>query len=263
MKFRTVLGTELLKLRRSWITRLSFLFYAFFGLIAWFMLWIARNPGAAQGLGLVGQKANFASAGLSADWTGLLFFLAEMNVAGAMIIFSFIVIWLFGREYVEGTAKNLLALPVPRSRFVLAKLCVALGWCALLTLFLALESLVVAAALGLGAPPAGLFGREIGNMFLAALLVFALEPITAWITVASANYLAPFGYTMATLIVANLMAHTGWARWCPWSAVALLGGLAGPRDTAMTLSCGIVIAVAFAAGLAAALLHQSRADNAQ
>ena len=60
MTFIRVLRSGLLKLKRSTITWLTFTFYAFFALMAWFVLWIVRNPEAAKGLGLVGQKAGFA-----------------------------------------------------------------------------------------------------------------------------------------------------------------------------------------------------------
>ncbi len=98
---------------------------------------------------------------------------------------------------------------------------------------------------------------------LAALLVLALQPLVAWVTVASGGYLAPFGYTIATLIVGNLMIRTDWAPWCPWSIVALLGGLAGPRQAGTAAGSCLVLAATFALGLAATILHQARADNCQ
>jgi ABC-2 type transport system permease protein len=187
----------------------------------------------------------------------------ELGVAGGTFILSIAVIYLFGREYVEGTAKNMLALPVPRSYFVAAKLCVAALWFALLTAFLLAESALVGAMLGLGAPPAGLYPREAGNVAIAALLVFALTPLAAWVTVASGGYLAPFGYTIATVLVGNLLIRTGWARWCPWSIVALLSGMSGPRQGDIVLGSTMVMAVTFLAGIALTVLHQVRADNCQ
>jgi ABC-2 type transport system permease protein len=263
MTFIKVIGTEILKLRRSKITWLSLLFYAFFGLIAWFVFWMLGNPEAARNLGLIGQKASFVMNGLSADWQGLFTFFAELGIAGGMIILSLIVIYLFGREYVEGTAKNMLALPVPRAYFVAAKLVVAALWFALLTAFLLAECLLLGNLLGLGAAPSALVARESGNILIASLLVFALQPLVAWITVASGGYLAPFGYTIATLLIGNLMIRTEWAPWCPWSIVAVLGGMAGPRQADVVLGSCLVLAATFAVGVAGTILHQARADNCQ
>jgi ABC-2 type transport system permease protein len=263
MIFANVFGAELLKLRRSKIVWLSFLFYVFFALMVAFVLWMVKNPAAAQGLGLVGQKASFASSGISADWQGLYTFFAQMNMAGGMIVLAVVVIYLFGREYAEGTAKNMLALPIRRWYFVAAKLLVAALWFALLTVFLLALSRAIGRVLGLGALPSGLFARESGNILFASLLVFALQGLVAWVTVESGGYLAPFGYTIATLLVGNLMVHTLWARWCPWSIVALLGGMAGPREEGVLLGSGLVLAATFALGLFLAIRHEALADNCQ
>jgi ABC-2 type transport system permease protein len=263
MKIPTSIVTEFMKLRRSKIVWLSFLFYVFFALMSWFVLWIVKNPGAAQGLGLIGQKASFASMGMTADWKGLFAFFAELGTGGGWIVCSILVIFVFGREYAEGTAKNMLALPIPRAHFVWAKLFVTLLWFILLTIFLVVESLIVGKLLGLGTLPKGFLVHESGNLLLSSLLVFALQPLVAWITIASGGYLAPFGYTLATLIIANLMIRTEWARWIPWSIVAVLSGFAGPRQSDIVLGSGLILALTFAAGSAITVLWLRRADNTQ
>ncbi len=103
---------------------------------AGFFMWMMMNPGMARTLGLLGQKAKFAFGGQSLDWPSFLTLIVEMGGVGGLIICSIIVAYVFGREYVEGTAKNLLALPIPRSRFVLAKIVVSAAWFAALTLWM-------------------------------------------------------------------------------------------------------------------------------
>jgi ABC-2 type transport system permease protein len=263
MIFPNVLAGEFLKLKRSKITWLTFVFYSFFGLMSWFVFWMMKSPDAARSMGLIGQKASFAMEGLTTDWTGLFALFTEMGVAGGMIILSIAVIYLFGREYAEGTAKNMLALPVPRSYFVIAKLLVATVWYALLTIFLLVECLIVGQLLSLGPLEIGLFASEAGNIVIAAIIVLALQPLVAFVTVASGGYLAPFGYTIGTLLIGNLMVRTLWARWCPWSIVALLGGMSGPRETGVVIGSSIVMIVTCAVGLAATIAHQKLADNCQ
>ena len=85
-----------------------------------------REPGRAAQLGLLGAKANLA--GLDATWPGYLALVTLFVGIGGMLLLSFIVAYVFGREYAEGTAKNLLALPVARWSFVLAKFVVAAAW---------------------------------------------------------------------------------------------------------------------------------------
>jgi ABC-2 type transport system permease protein len=252
-----------MKLRRAPIVPLSFILYAFFALMSWFVIWIVKNPEAASGLGLVGRKASFAANGLTADWEGLFSFFAEMSAMGGMIVLSLIVIFIFGREYVEGTAKNMLALPVPRRRFIEAKFLVAAAWYAVLTIFLLAEAAAVGLLLGLGAPNPALASREALSILLAALLSFALQGLVAWVTVASKGYLAPFGYTIATLIVGNLLVRTDWASWCPWSITATLSGLAGPSRAEESIAGGLIMAATFVLGFALTLEREARADNCQ
>jgi ABC-2 type transport system permease protein len=260
--FPTVLGAELSKLRRSKVTWMSLLVYTLMILMAGFAMWIMKNPGMAAGLGLLGQKASFATAGQSADWPGFLGLVLEMDGIGGMIFLSFIVAFLFGREYVEGTAKIMLTLPVPRGLFVLAKFAVAALWFSLLSLWLIPLALLMGSLLGLPAFDPALFLRSSGKMLLASLLAFSACPLVAWIAAKTRGYFAPLGYAIFTLVLASLFGHTGWGPWCPWSIIGIYTGAAGP-GTALVPGSYVVLAATFALGLALTLRHALLADNLQ
>src|SRR5674476_238014 len=68
---------------------------------------------------------------------------------GGMLMLAFIVAFVFGREYADGTAKNLLALPVGRMWFVLAKLVVAAVWWFALVVVVLVEALAIGRVVGL------------------------------------------------------------------------------------------------------------------
>ncbi|HEY5249290.1 MAG TPA: ABC transporter permease, partial [Dermatophilaceae bacterium] len=145
--FPKVLTTEFLKLRRSKVTWLSLAALSLGPLGIALFMWIVREPGRAAQLGLVGTKANLS--GLTATWPTYSSTLTLIVGVGGMLLLSFIIAYVFGREYADGTAKNLLALPVGRHWFVLAKLVVAvLWWFALVAAVLA-EGLVIGLVLGL------------------------------------------------------------------------------------------------------------------
>lgn len=263
MKMRDLISTELMKLRRSKITWISLSAYLVIGLFVGFMLWIVGHPGTAERLGLLGQKVSFASSGVSADWKGLLAMFAEMGGVGGMILYSIIVSYVFGREYAEGTAKNMLGLPVRRELFVAAKLVVSSLWFLALTLALLAESLIVGAVLGFSGFSWALFLHEAGNVLVAALLSLALGPTVAWIAVASGGYLAPLGFTIFSLVLGTAFGATAWARWVPWSIVPLFSGLAGPRVEELGPGSYLVMAAFFAATALGAASRFSRADNTQ
>jgi ABC-2 type transport system permease protein len=230
--------------------------------VAGFFMWMMMNPGLAQGIGLVGQKAKFAFGGESLDWPTFLTFIVEMGSVGGLIMCSVIVTYVFGREYAEGTAKNMLSLPVPRSRFVLAKLVVSAAWFALLTLWIIAETWIVGSILGLQGLTSALFMASSLKLLLLALMGLCCAALVAWVAVQARGYFAPLGFAIFTLVLANLFGHTGWGPWVPWSIVGLYSGAAGAE---VTLGWGsfVVIAMTFLIGLALTIRHEVYADNVQ
>ena len=112
-------------IRSSGQAIMTFAAYTFMAAMAGFFMWMMKNPGVARSMGLIGQKANFAFGGGAADWPAFLSFVVVMGAVGGLIMISVIVAFVFGREYTEGMAKNMLALPIPRSWFVLGKIVVS------------------------------------------------------------------------------------------------------------------------------------------
>ncbi len=128
MRLAGIVRTEILKLRRCRVGGITFAVYAFMAFMGGFLLWVMRHPDVAGRLGLLGQKARFAFGDQPLDWRTFLSFVAQMAGIGGLIMSAVIVTFVFGREYAEGTAKNMLGLPIPRRRFVLAKLIVSGLW---------------------------------------------------------------------------------------------------------------------------------------
>lgn len=261
MRVGRVFTAELGKLRRSPITWITFAVYSLFPVIGGLFMYILKDPEGAKRLGLLGQKASFSVS--SADWPGFLGFLTAMAGIGGMLLTSVIVAYLFGREYVENTAKNMLALPIRRERFVVSKLGVALLWFAALTVWLCVEGVAVGFLLDLPGWSSSAFAHELGIILSASLLLFMLCPVTAWIAQASKGYMAPLGFTMGILILSAFLGHTGWGRWFPWTVITMIAGMTGEQLEAIPLSSYIVVALTCVFGVAAVLIHINRADNTQ
>jgi len=258
--FGQVLITEFLKLRRSkvpWGT-LGGLSLAPLGL-ALFM-WILREPGRAAQLGLVGAKANLS--GLEATGPAYLSTLTIVFGVGGMLLLPFIVAYIFGREYVEATAKNMLALPIDRRWFVIAKLVVAAAWWLVLVVVVLAESLVIGMLLGLPGFSAGVALGAVGGSMRAAAISYLLAPVVAWVTVAGRGYMGPIAFALAGMAVGNLLGKTGWAEWFPWSIVPLMIGMVGQPQTLPTGSY-VVLAAMFVVGVVATIAQLRFADNAQ
>jgi len=259
--FAQVLATEFLKLRRSKVTWLTFAALSIGPLAIALMMWIVREPGRAAQLGLLGTKANLS--GLTATWPAYFSMLTLMVGIGGMLLLSFIVAYIFGREYTEGTAKNLLALPVGRHWFVLAKLVVTAVWWAMLVVAALAEAFALGAALALPGFSATLAVGAVHDALLAAAIAYLLAPVVAWIAMLGRGYLPPLGFALAMLALGDVFSHTGWAAWFPWSIVPLYIGAIGQRVTTLAPSSLVVVALTFLAGIAATIAQLRWADNAQ
>jgi ABC-2 type transport system permease protein len=258
--FGSALATEFLKLRRSKVTwgTLAGLSLGPLGL-ALFM-WIIREPGRAAQLGLLGTKANLS--GLAATWPSYASTLTLLVGVGGLLLLSFIVAYIFGREYTEVTAKNMLALPVARHWFVVAKLVVAAAWWLVLVIAVLVESFVVGLVIGLPGLTPHLAATTIGNALLAAAISYLVVPVVAWVTTLGRGYMPPLAFAIAMLGLGDLFGHTGWAQWFPWAILPLLMGMVGKPQT-LPAGSYAVLAVTFVAGVAATVAQVRWADNAQ
>ena len=259
--FGQVLATEFLKLRRSKITWLSGLAFSIMPLVGGLFMWIIREPQRATQLGLLGQKARFV--GATADWPSYFSLLLQTMGVGGMILVSVITAYVFGREYSDGTAKNMLALPVARHRVVLAKLAVVFTWFGILAVLFIAEGLAVGALLGLPEFSTSLAVSSVCNILLAALVAYLLVPLVAWIATLGQGYLAPLGFTIFMLVLGMVLGATGWGKWFPWSIVPLFAGVAGPRVETLAPGSLVIVVLTFAAGIAATIAQVRYADNNQ
>ena len=261
MTFARALATEFLKLRRSKVTWLSFVALALAPLGIALLMWIVRDPARAARLGLVGAKANLS--GLEATWPAYSTIMTQVVGSAGLLMLAFIAAYVFGREYSEGTAKNLLALPVGRHWFVLAKFVVAAAWWALLTGAVLVEAFVVGFALKLPGFSGGLATSLIRHALLAAAIAYLLAPIVAWIATLARGYMAPLGFALGMLLLGNLLSKTGWAMWFPWSIVPLLVGSLGSSAEAPGAGSVVVVVFVFLLGIAATIAQLRYADNTQ
>ncbi len=147
--FVAAFRVELLKARRSVAPPLTGLAFAIAPLVGGLFMYILADPERARRMGLIGQKAQLAGGG--SDWPAYFAFLAQAATVGGFVLFAFVIAWVFGREFSDGTVRYLLALPTSRAAIITAKLVVVALWCAALTALITLLGLVVGAALGLPA----------------------------------------------------------------------------------------------------------------
>lgn len=183
-----------------------------------------------------------------------------------ILLFGLAASYLFGREYTDGTAKNMLTLPIRRETFVLAKMLVLAMWVfGLAALSVAFEA-VYAAVLRLPGFAWEHIWASTGESMTIALLIYLTLPVVAWLAMLEKGYLPPMLYSAFMATTSLMFAVIGWGRWFPWSMPqAVAGSSFGPLIEKPTLVAGswMVDAAVFVVGLVAVIVYIDRADNTQ
>jgi ABC-2 type transport system permease protein len=246
--FTAALHVELLKVRRSVAPLLTALAFAIAPLVGGLFMYILADPDRARRMGLIGQKAQIAGGG--SDWPAYFAFLAQAATVGGFVLFAFVVAWVFGREFSDGTVRYLLALPTSRAAIIAAKLVVVALWCAALTALITALGLVVGAALGLPGWSGEALRQGLVHVWGGAGLTLVIVIPLALIAGVGRGYLAPLGFAMLVLILAQVVGATGRGAFFPWSIPALYAQVAGEAGGELTAISFAVVAVTGAAGAA-------------
>ncbi|MBN2350938.1 MAG: ABC transporter permease [Spirochaetales bacterium] len=261
MTFLNALYTEFLKMRRTKITWIIGLAFCFAPVGIGFFMLIIMNPDLARHMGLLTTKAQLTIP--AADWATYLKFTAIILGAGSFVL-GIMEAFVFGREYMQGTAKNMLTLPVGRGAFTAAKLLVVSVWYTAVIAFVYFVAIVFGFTIGLPGWSPSLLPENIGLVMQLLVQTLLLGSVPAWMAILGRGILAPIGFTLfAALGLGQLFSHTGWGVWCPWS-IPLLTAQAGAQDAPVPgFGSWIVLIFVFAAGVCAAWITLDKMDNTQ
>jgi ABC-2 type transport system permease protein len=184
---------------------------------------IYKDPQFARDIGLLTAKANLA--GGSFDWPFFLDMFTQGVAVGGMLLFSLIESWVFGREFADGTVKDLLAVPVGRGTILAAKFLVGAVWAVALTAIIYAAALAAGALVGLPLGTPALFTATTLRVTVATLLVCLTVTPVAFFASVGRGYLLPMGLAILLVMLANLAALLGWGELFPWAIPGLYAGL--------------------------------------
>ena len=230
--FSSALWVELLKMRRSKVPLFIALGFSIAPLIGGIFMIILKDPVKAQSMGLISTKAQLAAG--TAEWSALFNMLAQATAVGGAIIFAIFTIWIFGREFADHTAKELLALPTSREAIVAAKFLLVAIWTFCLTLLCYFLGLIVGLLVVIPGWSSELFRSATVDILGAGIMNILLLPFVAFAASAGKGYLPPFGWgdphggygsdrgdhrLGRSVPVVNSRA----LRWCGWTARRISG----------------------------------------
>jgi len=257
--FLPPLWAETLKLRRSKVPLFAALGLCMAPFMAGLFMIILKDPEAARSMGLISTKAQLAVG--VADWPAFFGMLAQAIAIGGAIVFAIVTAWVFGREFSDRTAKELLALPTSRLAIVAAKFILIAAWTIAVSLFIFGLGLVVGKMVVIPGWSLDLLQSAFVDFIGSAILTIALMPFVALLASIGRGYMPAFGWAILTIVLAQIAAATGWGDWFPWSVPALFSGVAGPRTELLGSHSYIILIVASIIGLAATLYWWRSADQ--
>jgi len=257
--FFPALWAEALKLRRSKVPLFAALGLSVIPFVAGLFMIILKDPEAARSMGLISTKAQL-TAGV-ADWPAFFGMLAQAIAIGGAIVFAILTAWVFGREFSDRTAKELLALPTSRAAIIAAKFVLIAAWMIAVSLFIFGLGMIVGNMVVIPGWSQELFQSAFVNFVGSAILTIALTPFVALLASIGRGYMPAFGWAILTIVLAQIAAATGWGDWFPWSVPALFSGATGPRAELMGGHSYLIVIVASIIGLAATLYWWRSADQ--
>jgi len=235
------LHAELLKIRHSnilWATFIAFGLAPVMGAVFIVIIQDGDALAKAGGLALKAKAMNFEP-----TWKSYFDILTQAVGVGGVLVFGFVGSWLFGREYSDGTAKDLLALPTSRTKILNAKFMLYILWCLALVLANLMIALVLGMILQLPAMEASLLPHLLKDHAVTTLLTILVGTPIAFFALYGKGYLAPLGFVALTLVFAQVVAATGYGTYFPWSIPGLYSGSGGEyKDLLDGYSYSILVA---------------------
>jgi ABC-2 type transport system permease protein len=222
-----------------------------------FVMFIYKYPTFARSVGLISAKANLAAG--SATWPYYLGLLGQAIGLVGILLFTLVESWVFGREFTDGTVKDLLAVPVARANILMAKYIVVVLWSLLLCATFVLVSFLLGTAIGLPQGTTEVFWHGIVTLAVAACLIIVDILPFAFFASIGRGYLLPVGIVLLVIVLGNVVSIAGWGAYFPWAVPALYAGLAGREN--LTLASYLLVLLTALAGMAGTYLWWKFADQ--
>jgi ABC-type transport system involved in multi-copper enzyme maturation permease subunit len=220
------------------------------------LIFLAKHPELTQQLGLVGAKANLLTYSAT-DWSSYLALLGEVVSAGGFFFFIITISWVFGREFVDGTLKDMLAIPVKRASILLAKFTVVIIWSAATGLIMLVFGILMGFVLHLPAGAGNILLNGIITILVTICLAILVVLPFAFFASLGRGYILPMAIAVLTLITANLLMVVGLAVYFPW-AIPLLYS---QGDTSLSTLSYVILVVTCLIGMFATYLWWKYSDQ--
>jgi ABC-2 type transport system permease protein len=208
--------------RITWVTFIAFSLGPIFGAV--FMI-LMKGSGYEGLSGAFRSKVMMMS--FEANWNSYFGVLSQAVGVGGVLIFGFVASWLFGREYSDRTVKDLLALPISRTKILNAKFIYYILWCFALVISNLILGLLFGILIQIDGWELSLLFKNLKVYFITTLLIVVLNTPIAFFALIGRGYLAPLGIVAVLLVLAQIIGAMGFGNYFPWSVPGIFSGSGG------------------------------------
>lgn len=250
---------EILKNKHSPIHWISFVAFALAPIFGGIIMFLIRSRGLDGLSGALRAKSEVLS--IAADWPSYLSILTQAVGVGGILIFGFITSWLFGREFSDGTIKDLIALPVSRADILNAKFIYSTAWSLALVISNLLLGLLIGFLLGLPGWDWSFITRALNHYLLTTFLIILLNTPVAFFALWGKGYLSPLGLVAIMLVMSQILGALGVGHYFPWAVPGLYSGSGGTgyRSQLNHMSYALLLLTSIS-GYVGTIVYWSKAD---
>lgn len=253
------LKAELLKLKGSSVVWSTFAAFALAPIMGGIFMLIMRDPEAMAKNNALNAKIQ--AMGIEANWDAMIMILTQGMGVGGIMVFGFVASWIFGREFSDGTAKDLLALPTSRTSIINAKFLVYAGWCMTIAFCNLLIGITIGFLLQLPGGEILLEGDHLKHYLVVTLLTIAVGTPIGSFASWGGGYLMPLGFIGLILVFAQVVSAVGYGIYFPWAVPGLLSGAGGTSGSQLNVWSYLILVFISIAGYFATVFWWRNADH--
>lgn len=176
-----------------------------------------------------------------------------------VLLYGVITAYLFNREFVEDTLKNLLTIPVSKVALIASKMLMLYIWILLLTMVAWVLTLGFAFFIKSDVLSAAVLLSSLRDYVLGAVLMFLLSTPTIWVTFLFKNYVPTIMFTAVITLGNVTVISSDYKALFPWSAAHVIVTQSYVVDYPPLYSF-IAVGITSLFGLAASILYFNKMD---
>lgn len=176
-----------------------------------------------------------------------------------VLLYGVITAYLFNREFVEDTLKNLLTIPVSKGALIASKMLMLFIWILLLTMVAWVLTLGFGFFIKSDGVSAAVLLSSLRDYVLGAVLMFLLSTPTIWVTFLFKNYVPTIMFTAVITLGNVTVISSDYKALFPWSAAHVIVTQSYVADYPPLYSF-IAVGITSLFGLVASVLYFNRMD---